>query len=243
MPSLRLGLSTTAIYFVIVALATVYSFTLTVPPLTTLEVLDRLLPLQVILVVLIVFVVTRYANWATVGFGPIKWSALLWLSPSILAMALMIRDLSFVLTPDTFDPTAAVWMLLIVAFLIGFSEEVMFRGILLRGAMTKMSLGSAMLLSAVLFALMHVISGIVMQSFWPMVQQTAFAFCVGFFLAPMALKLGNLWPIILWHGVWDLLIFASQIVGVMHPTALFAILIQAVICVWIWADLARKDML
>lgn len=238
MPSLRLALRVTAIYFGVVMLATVFSFRLTTPPGTPIEVLERLLPLQVILVGLTIYVVTRYSRWTDVGFAPVNWSALLWLSPSILAMALMAHSVWSALTPEAFEPAHAV--LLLVPFLIGFSEEVMFRGILLRAAITRLPLGPAMLLSALLFALLHVIGGLVMQSFWPTVQQMVFAFCVGFFLAPVALKLGNLWPIILWHGVWDMLSFASQIVGVLHPMALLAILIQALVCVRIWAGLVQE---
>lgn len=238
MPSLRLGLSTTATYFAIVALATVYSFRLADPPGTTIDMLRSLLPVQIGLFAFLIYVITRHLTWRDVGFGPVRWSALLWLLPSILLMGVMIGDLGPALSSIA---ASSVWLLILVPFLIGFTEEVMFRGILLRGAMTRLSLGQAMLLSAVLFALLHVLNGIAVQVTLPTVQQTAFAFCVGFFLAPVAIKLGNLWPIILWHCVWDMIIFASQIVNVIHPFALLAILIQAVICIWLWADLARQD--
>lgn len=237
MPSLRLGLGTATIYFAIVVLATVYSFVLTDPPRTTRDMLWHLLPVQIGLVVFILYVVARHLTWDAVGFGPMQWPVLLWLSPSILLMGLMVQDVAPALPAI---PLGTVWLLFTVPFLIGFSEEVMFRGILLRGAMARLSLGQAMLLSAVLFALLHVLNCIAFPSIWPTVQQTAFAFCVGFFLAPVALKLGNLWPVILWHGIWDMIIFASQIVNVVHPVALIAIMIQAVMCIWLWADLARK---
>ena len=142
---------------------------------------------------------------------------------------------------EIFQAPVALWVLLMVPVLIGFSEEVMFRGLLLRGAMTRLPLAQAMLLSALSFALLHVINGIGLQAIWPTVQHTGLAFCVGFFLAPVALKIGNLWPLILWHALWDLLIFSSQILGVIHASALFAILIQAVVCIWLWADMTRKD--
>lgn len=238
MPSLRLGLSTTAIYFAIVALAAVYCFVLTDPPGTTMDMLRSLLPVQLGLVALLIYIIVRHLNWQAIGFGPVRWSAILWLLPSILLMAVMVRDLLPALPTVTFS---GAWLLILVPFLIGFTEEVMFRGILLRGAVTRLSPGQAMLLSAVLFALMHVLNGIAIQAVWPTVQHTALAFCVGFFLAPVALKLGNLWPIILWHGIWDLIIFTSQIANVVHPVALFAIMIQAVTCIWLWTDIARQD--
>lgn len=237
MPSLRLGLRITAIYFAIIALATIYNFTLIDPPGTTGAMLWRLLPVQIVLVAMLIIVVTRYSCWAAVGFGRLRWRGALWLLPSFVLIIGMFQSVAADIRQAPFE----LWIVLLVPFLIGFSEELMFRGLLLRSAMTRLPLAQAMLLSAVGFALLHVINGIGLQAIWPTVQQTALAFCVGFFLAPVALKLGNLWPVILWHGLWDLLIFSSQILGVIHPSALFAILIQAVVCIWLWAELVRRD--
>jgi membrane protease YdiL (CAAX protease family) len=236
MPSLTVGLRATAIYFAVIACATAYSFVLSDPPGDTIQKLWRLLPLQLILVGFCLAFIFRYLTWQTVGFGRVEWRAVLWLLPSMLAMALMIRDIM-----PTFLTVGWVGLclLILVPLLVGFSEEVMFRGILLRSAMARLPVAYAMLLSAVVFALMHVLNGIITQSFWPTLQQTALAFCVGFFLAPIAIKVGNLWPLIIWHAAWNMIVFASQIANIMHPLALFGIFFQAVISVWLWADLAR----
>jgi hypothetical protein len=48
------------------------------------------------------------------------------------------------------------------------------------------------------------------------------------------------WPLVIWHAVWNLLVFASQIAGVQHGFVLIGVLIQAAISVWLWQDIRRK---
>ncbi|WP_341366890.1 CPBP family intramembrane glutamic endopeptidase [Yoonia sp. BS5-3] len=239
MPSLRLALRMMLVYFAVIALATTYRFVLNDPPGDTMAMLRGLLPVQLFMAAFLVFVVTRFAGWAIVGFGPLQWPVLLWLCPSVFLMVMMLWGLDLAQIYAQVGP--GLWLLVLVPFLIGFSEELMFRGLLLRGVMTRLPAGQAMLLSAVCFALLHGFNGIGLQAVWPTIQNMALAFCVGFFLAPLALKLGNLWPVIIWHAIWDLLVFSSQISGLVHPGTLFAILIQAVLCIWLWADMARQD--
>lgn len=241
MPSLKVGLRTTAIYLAMIAIATIFNFVVLDPPHDTITKLQRLLPVQLVLVGLCLYVIRRHLTWRSVGFGRIRWRALLWLLPSIMLMVVMAWDLWPALSAPAFQVVSGVGIALLISvpLLVGFSEEVLFRGILLRGAMARLPVAHAMLLSAVLFALMHVLNGIVVQTIWPTLQQIAFALCVGFFLAPIALKIGNLWPLILWHGLWDMIVLASQIANTLHPIALIIILIQALICTWLWANLAR----
>ncbi|PJI85234.1 hypothetical protein BC777_3234 [Yoonia maricola] len=233
MPSLRLGISATAIYAAIIAAATFYFFHRQGAPSDIGGVLLILLPIQLVAAVLCVIVVTRLAGWRAVGFGRFHLSGMMWFLPAWFVLAGMVWDL-IPLDLQAFGIIGLV-TLIFTTFLIAFGEEVIFRGLLLRGAMTRLSLPMAMLLSTTLFGLFHLINGLAGQGAGQTAQQVLFALLVGFFLAPIAIRLGNLWPLIIWHWVWNIAVILGQTAGVMHPLALAGIAVQAVVSIWLWA--------
>ncbi|WP_019954517.1 CPBP family intramembrane glutamic endopeptidase [Yoonia vestfoldensis] len=241
MSQLWRGLLAAALYILCILVATAYTFRVAEPPGDMMATLLRLLPLQVLLVVGCVLYVRRFGGWRVFGFGNVNWLALIWLVPSVIVMAAMAAGLLPAWRAGVFaDLGLLAWTLLIgVPLLIGFGEEVMFRGIVLRSALTAWSVIAAMTMSAVLFAVMHTPTGLIGQPASATLQNALFALTVGLFLAPVALRVGNLWPLIIWHAVWNMLIFASQIAGVQHGLALMGVLIQAVIAGWLWQDIAR----
>jgi membrane protease YdiL (CAAX protease family) len=179
-------------------------------------------------------------GWRQIGFSRTRWSGIFWLLPSLAVMVPMLVSLLPHIAQVTADPKVTI-LLCVVPALIGLTEEIMFRGVLLRAAMARLSVFNAMLLSATLFALMHGIIGIGGQPGLITVQQIAFAFLVGIFLAPIAIATGTLWIVIIWHAVWDMLVYASQIAGIAHHYALIGIMVQALISIWLWARLVRAD--
>lgn len=235
------GLTAAALYIFCILLATAFTYRDADPPTNTPDTLIRLLPLQIMLVLICMGFVARYGAWRTFGFGPVNWSALVWLAPSFVVMGAMAAGLVPAWQAGAFDGLAPwAWALLIgVPLLIGFGEEVMFRGILLRSATQALPITWAMTLSAVLFAVMHTPAGLIAQPASATAQNTLFALTVGLFLAPVALRLGNLWPLIIWHAVWNMLVFSTQIAGVQHGFVLIGVLIQAAVAGWLWRDFVR----
>ena len=244
MPGLRLGLQATVLYIGLIAVASFLVFQMGLLPVDVPQTLWRLLPFQLGAVLLCVFVAMRVFGWGAVGFGRLHWPALGWLLPSWIVLGIMAWDIAQVLSwAELRALGGGLSVLVVTTFLIAFGEEVMFRGILLRGAMASVPLLFAMLISAVLFGLLHVVSGIAGQGMSGTLQQMAFALLVGFYLAPIAIRLGNLWPLIIWHWGWNMVVFGSQMVDVMHPSALIGIAMQAVICMVLWAEMIRVERL
>lgn len=241
MPQLWRGLAAVALYILFILLATAFTYRFAVPPANTQETLIRLVPLQILLVIICIGYVARFGTWRAFGFGTVHWPALIWLLPSFVVMVAMAAGLVPAWRAGAFDGLAPwVWVLLIfVPLLIGFGEEVMFRGILLHSAVQAMPVARAMTLSAVLFAVMHTPAGLIAQPASATVQNTLFALTVGLFLAPVALRLGNLWPLVIWHAVWNMLVFASQIAGVQHGFVLIGVLVQAAVAGWLWKGFLR----
>lgn len=227
------------IYIGIVGVATVFVFRVFATPLDTVSVMWRTLSLQIILLFFCYLYVKRYTDWHTIGFRSLNWGALLWLLPVVaLVLVMGFVVINTVTAGNDFSlPVSTVGLLVVVPLLVGLTEEIMFRGILLRAALARLPVFQAMLLSASLFSLMHCVNVFTGQPALATSQHAAFAFLVGVFLAPIALKLGNLWPLIIWHAAWDFMVYSSQMVGVVHHYALIGIMIQTLVSIWLWVQL------
>lgn len=86
----------------------------------------------------------------------------------------------------------------LVVLLAPLAEEILFRGVLFAGFLQRMPLLPAALLSALLFALPHLPSGVMIL---PLV------FVAGFILALLFWKTESLWPPILLHAANNALVF------------------------------------
>ncbi len=107
-------------------------------------------------------------------------------------------------------------LLLIVTLttlLVGISEEMIFRGILLPIFMQKRNVIIAVLFSAIGFSLLHsvnVLGGLSFQEAGFQVLMTLFA---GIFYALLALKIKNIIPLMILHWLWDLILITESITG------------------------------
>lgn len=242
MPGLKVGLRAAAIYIAIVALGMAFVFQVYDAPYGSAAMISRFWVIELILTIVTLYYALRYFGLSRAGFGAMNWREVIWLSPAYIVLAVMLQR---VLTASLeTPPTAQQWQLLgligATTFLVGFSEELMFRGVLLRAALTRLTAAPAMLLSAGAFSLLHTVNLLAGQSLTNTIHQLAFTFLVGFFLAPIALRIGNLWPLIIWHWLWNFALFSGEVLDVLHPFALTGLLVQAVVSVWLWIRLIRR---
>ncbi len=230
-----------AIYVVILVLGLVYLYLPAGSTPGTAPLITRGWWIQALLALFSLYYARRYFGWAGAGFGCFKIDGMIWLFPAGLVLLLLLIQLTEEVRVDSL--TAEHWRVLgliaVTTFLIGVSEEVMFRGILLRGALQRMGVLPAMLLSAAAFSLLHTVNLLGGLPFWDLLTQLGFTFLVGVFLAPLALVIGNLWPLIIWHWLWDMAIFSSTYLNVIQPLALSGILVQVVIGGWLWGKVLR----
>ncbi len=87
--------------------------------------------------------------------------------------------------------------------MVGFSEEVMFRGFLLSALRGVMGVWPAVILSSVLFGAVHVTNGFITGAWGPAVVQASMAAMSGLAFAALRVRTGSLWPGIVLHGLWD----------------------------------------
>ncbi|MBQ5609060.1 MAG: CPBP family intramembrane metalloprotease [Rikenellaceae bacterium] len=82
------------------------------------------------------------------------------------------------------------WSVLMLAILAPVMEEVLFRGILLESVREKYSSGRAIVVSALMFGVIHVIP-----------QQVVNAFVIGLILGFIYVRTDSLWPVIIIHAL------------------------------------------
>ena len=117
-------------------------------------------------------------------------------------------------------------IVLINSLLVGISEELMFRGILLHGAKTRYSLWVAIMITSVLFGLVHSLNGFLTGDFVPAIFQAIMAFFSGFMFMGLRMRQNSLIPAMLMHGLWDFSVFAGtastlSAVGMVFPFIFF----------------------
>lgn len=96
----------------------------------------------------------------------------------------------------------------IVLLLVGFTEELTTRGLLLVGLRSKLSEVWVWFLTSALFGLMHLINALSGQDLGPTLQQVLFAFGGGTIFYIVRRVTGTLiWAMVL-HGLWDFSTFA-----------------------------------
>lgn len=97
---------------------------------------------------------------------------------------------------------------------VGFNEEVLFRGIILRQLHPERHPYRAIVISAALFSSFHLLNLIAFIPLSAMVFQLGNTFLYGLFFALIALKLNNLWPLIFFHALWDFSSIAADVLNV-----------------------------
>jgi membrane protease YdiL (CAAX protease family) len=120
-------------------------------------------------------------------------------------------------------PASVTLFILVNTALVGWSEEVMFRGLWLRGLHRSFGIWVAILGSSLIFGAIHMLNVFLTGDLRGAVIQSAAAFLSGVFLAAVRLRTGSLWTGIVLHGLWDagtFLVAAGATTTAAAPTAL-----------------------
>ncbi len=103
--------------------------------------------------------------------------------------------------------------------LVGLSEELMFRGVLLQALRQTVSIWPAVALTTLAFGAVHSLNVFITGDLGAaLIQSTAAALSGLFFIAPR-LRTGSLWPSIAVHGLWDGAAFLVALSSAQDPGA------------------------
>jgi membrane protease YdiL (CAAX protease family) len=97
----------------------------------------------------------------------------------------------------------------------GFWEELYFRGLLLSLLLTRLRVGLAVAVSAVIFALSHydLIKAAAIIDFHQFLTQLFVVFVLGLVTASVCWRSGSLWPAILFHSCSSGLVYLTALIA------------------------------
>lgn len=183
----------------------------------------QIIPALVIAPIFLFIVVAYFKWWPEVG---LKWVddtrslRLLWL-PALAIIFMLAVGL-----PSSTVGGKVLLTVLVNSLLVGISEELMFRGILLYGARTRYSLWASIWIVSLLFGFVHSLNGFLTGEFGPAMIQAVMAFISGVMFMGLRLRQNSLLPAMLTHGLWDFSVFSSgesslAVVGSIFPILFF----------------------
>ncbi|WP_189490065.1 CPBP family intramembrane glutamic endopeptidase [Formosimonas limnophila] len=200
---------------------------------------------EIVMTLLGLYVTKKHFGWTNVGFNNINYQALRWFYPFIFIIVLLLIGYASALIEAIESLSSADWRLLTITLigtaLVGLSEELVFRGIVLRGFLGRNSLFSSMLLSAVLFSLLHAVNILGGVPVSAALIQLALTFLFGMVFAPLAIKIGSLSPLIIYHWLWDFCIISAPLIGFEHAViTVSALAIEIILCIALWLSFKSR---
>ncbi|MDE5043939.1 CPBP family intramembrane glutamic endopeptidase [Staphylococcus aureus] len=154
----------------------------------------------------------------------------LWLVP--FAIILLYALGLFLFTGDFGRNSSIIILVGITMVLVGFSEELLFRGILLHVLLEKRTVVYSIIISSILFSLLHSVNILGGLPLAGMIGQLILTFLFGVIFSCLSLLIKNIIPLILYHFIWDFVIFSQSLVNAkLDWLASIAIITEVIIIV------------
>ncbi len=182
--------------------------------------------------------ITYRGKWNQLGLvAPASWRAA---RPVVIAVALLL-----ILAAANGLPTTSVLLFLVInSMAVGVSEELAFRGVVLRALLGSYPIRRAVLISALAFGAVHSLNALMTGEVVPALMQSGIAVGMGMWAASIRIRTGSLYLSILLHGLWDLalLIVISGIAGspVSVVVSVLALVFAVGLGVWGWRSVGAE---
>ena len=160
--------------------------------------------------------------------------------PAILAVALLMA----LAVANGLPATSVLIFLVVNAMAVGLSEELAFRGVLLRALLGTYSVRRAVLISAISFGAVHSLNALMTGELVPALFQSCLAVGMGMWAANIRIRTGSLYLPMVLHGLWDLalLIVLNGVAGTTLALAVSvaALAFAAGLGVWGWRSVGAE---
>lgn len=107
-------------------------------------------------------------------------------------------------------PASVVLFVLLNTMIVGVHEELMCRGILFQGLLSRLSIWQAILLTSFLFGSIHALNGFLTGQVALSLVQAVTAMMSGLWFQAVRLRTRSIYPGMLFHGLWDFAVFVMQ---------------------------------
>lgn len=158
-----------------------------------------------ILAIIAAALVTKQREWRRMGFaltGTGRRSVLLFAPVFLLSLWYVTLAPMMGYGTVAIPPLGGIALLASVALLIGFVEEVYFRGMMLQALESK-GLWTAVLVTAFLFGPVHLENAFLGAAPLSVILQVVYATALGLSFASLVFATGLIWPLILAHALLD----------------------------------------
>lgn len=118
-----------------------------------------------------------------------------------------------------FPAQRVMLFLAINTLLVGLSEELMFRGILFRAFLTRLSLWPSIIATTAMFGSVHILNGFGTGDWSAAVVQAVAAALSGITLMAIMLRTGSILVAIAYHSAWDFATFTVAAAQVATPAS------------------------
>ena len=147
--------------------------------------------------------VMALSGWSDLGFRRpvVRWLPLFWLPTLYLPAFLLLAVAKGLPEPQV------IALIAVNCLAIGFSEEVMCRGLIFTALRTRLRIWPSVWVTTLLFGSMHVLNMALTGQAMAAVAQAVAATLTGLVLMAILLRSGSLWAAILYHGIWNLTAF------------------------------------
>lgn len=186
-----------------------------------------------IALVLIVYLTIR-RKWSALGFESIRnIPSTNWIYYLPLVLVLGINCMN-----GFKSASGSTWLYFIgFTLLVGFVEETIYRGLILRTLLAK-GVTTAVVTSSILFGVTHILNALSGQSLFDTIVQIVYALLVGLVLALLIIMNNNILPLITFHFIHNLIQFMSPSDSVWYGT-LVVIAVLALQAIWLILTLRR----
>lgn len=155
-------------------------------------------------------------RWRDVGLNaPLPHTVRLAWLPCLFIAAFLIAAMSL-----GSAPLAVLGALAVNSLMVGWSEEMMFRGVIFAALRSRLSIWPAIVLTTVLFGAVHVLNGFGTGDWTAAVVQAVTAGMSGLLFVALVIRTGSIIPSMVIHAAWDFSLFlmSASLAGAAAPT-------------------------
>ena len=244
----KVALIGAVLYTIIIGIGMYISFHINGVFYGTAEMVNTLWYIEIVLTILTIFITVKYFSWKEVGFVKLQTKQMLWLIPSIIVLGYMCF-LAFSLSIENGLSTEQIKLISLVGIttlFVGFSEELMFRGIVLHAFLKTHNKTVAVIISSISFSLLHSVNMFGGLDVYQMMMQLVLTLLFGLFFALILLRIKSIIPLMIFHWLWDFSIIGGSVISPANEVANFAsvnfiIEIVLVIALFIYLQVVKKN--